>query len=160
MVRASLSALVVVLGAAAPVAAEAQENPPVQVSIAPQPLRTALLEFGLQAGVSIDAAGSERCGSSRGVRGRLSADAALSRLTLGTRCVASRVGPGAWRIVRLAPTAPTAARSLPTPEPLLPTLLDEVVVTAARSDNLLLSRAPYGLSSLDGLTLERAGVTD
>ncbi|RZJ43376.1 MAG: TonB-dependent receptor, partial [Brevundimonas sp.] len=39
-------------------------------------------------------------------------------------------------------------------------LLDEVVVTAARSDNLLLSRAPYGLSSLDGLTLERAGVTD
>lgn len=41
-----------------------------------------------------------------------------------------------------------------------PTLLDEVVVTAARSDHLLLSRAPYGLSSLDGLTLDRAGVTD
>lgn len=33
-------------------------------------------------------------------------------------------------------------------------------MTAARSDHLLLSRAPYGLSSLDGLTLERSGVTD
>lgn len=33
-------------------------------------------------------------------------------------------------------------------------------MTATRSDNLLLSRAPYGLSSLDGLMLDRAGVTD
>ncbi|MGO8609366.1 hypothetical protein ACC848_41115, partial [Rhizobium johnstonii] len=33
-------------------------------------------------------------------------------------------------------------------------------MTASRTDNLLLSRAPYGLSSLDGVTLERAGVSD
>lgn len=141
-------------------AVEAQERSSVDVSIPPQPLRTAVLDFGLQAGVSIDAAGSERCGPSRGVRGRLSVDAALSRLTLGTHCVASRVGSGAWRIVRLVPTTPTAARSFPEPEPSVPTMLDEVVVTAARSDHLLLSRAPYGLSSLDGLTLELSGVTD
>ncbi|WP_271085777.1 TonB-dependent receptor [Brevundimonas sp. NIBR11] len=140
-------------------AAHAQDRP-VEVSIASQPLRTAVLDFGLQAGVTIDAAGSERCGPSRGVHGRLSVDAALSRLTLGTHCTASRVGAGVWRIVRLAPTAPAATRSRPAPEPSVPTLLDEVVVTAARSDRLLLSRAPYGLSSLDGLTLERAGVTD
>ncbi|RZJ98633.1 MAG: TonB-dependent receptor [Brevundimonas sp.] len=160
MVRASLSALAVVLGVSAPVVAEAQDRSSVAVLIAPQPLRSALLDFGLQAGVSIDAAGSERCGPSRGVRGRLSVETALSRLTLGTHCVANRVGPGAWRIVRLSPTAPAAARSFPPPESSVPTQLDEVVVTAARSDHLLLSRAPYGLSSLDGLTLERAGVTD
>jgi iron complex outermembrane recepter protein len=141
-------------------AVEAQDRSSVAVSIAPQPLRTAVLDFGIQAGVTIDAAGSERCGPSRGVRGRLSVEAALSRLTLGTHCVATRAGPGAWRIVRLAPTAPAAARSYPPPESSVPSQLDEVVVTAARSDRLLLSRAPYGLSSLDGLTLERAGVTD
>lgn len=140
--------------------AGAQDRASVAVSISPQPLRTALLDFGIQAGVTIDAAGSERCGPSRGVRGRLPVEAALSRLTLGTHCVANRVGPGAWRIVRLAPIVPAATRSLPPPEPSVPTQLDEVVVTATRSDHLLLSRAPYGLSSLDGLTLERAGVTD
>lgn len=141
-------------------AVEAQDRSLIEVSIPAQPLRTAVLDFGLQAGVTIDAAGSERCGSSRGVRGRLSVDEALSRLTLGTHCVARRVGPGAWQIVRLAPIIPTVARSLPPPELSSPTQLDEVVVTAARSDRLLLSRAPYGLSSLDGLALERAGVTD
>lgn len=158
MVRASLSVLAAVLAAAAPVAAEAQDRSSVDVSVSPQPLRHALLDFGLQAGVTIDAAGSDRCGPSRGVRGRWSVEAALSRLTLGTHCAASRAGPGAWRIVRLAAPAPGA--SAPPPETSLPTQLDEVVVTAARADNLLLSRAPYGLSSLDGLTLDRAGVTD
>ena len=162
MVRASLSALVVVLGVSTPVWAVAQDRSVVDVSIAPQPLRTAVLDFGLQAGVTIDAAGSERCGPSRGVRGRLSVQAALSRLTLGTHCVASRVGADSWRIVRLAPPTPgpTADRANPAPPPSVPIVLDEVVVTAARSDHLLLSRAPYGLSSLDGLTLDRAGVTD
>ncbi len=33
-------------------------------------------------------------------------------------------------------------------------------MTAARSEHLLLSRAPYGLSSVDGVTLDRAGVSD
>ena len=126
----------------------------------PQPLHTAVLAFGLQAGVTIDASGTERCGASRGVRGRLSVDAALSRLTLGTHCIARQVSPRAYRIFRLAPNAPVMDQSGPTAPPSAPTMLDEVVVTAARSDNLLLSRAPYGLSSLDGLALERAGVTE
>lgn len=160
MLRASLSALAVVLAAAAAVEAEAQDRSSVDVSVSSQPLRSALLDFGLQAGVTIDAAGSERCGPSRGVRGRMPVDAALSRLTLGTRCAAHRVGPGAWRIVRLAAPAPVASAPVREPGSSAPTLLDEVVVTAARSDRLLLSRAPYGLSSLDGLTLDRAGVTD
>ncbi|WP_420477655.1 TonB-dependent receptor [Brevundimonas sp. FT23028] len=160
MVRASLSALAAVLTASVPVAAEAQDRSVVDVSVAPQPLRSALLDFGLQAGVTIDAAGSERCGPTRGVRGRMPVESALSRLTLGTHCAARPIGGGAWRIVRLAPPAPVAAPVAPERETTRPTVLDEVVVTAARSDNLLLSRAPYGLSSLDGLTLDRAGVTD
>lgn len=141
-------------------AARAQDHSRVEVSVAPQPLRTALLDFGLQAGVNIDVSGAERCGPSRGVRGRLSLDAALSRLTQGTHCVASRVGVGAWRIVRLASPAPVVTRPVPAAPAAVPTMLDEVVVTAARTDNLLLSRAPYGLSSLDGVMLERAGATD
>lgn len=160
MLRASLSALAFVLAAAAAVEAEAQDRSSIDVSVSPQPLRSALLDFGLQAGVTVDAGGSERCGPSRGVRGRMSVDTALSRLTLGTRCAAHRVGPGAWRIVRLAAPAPVASAPVREPDSLAPTLLDEVVVTAARSDHLLLSRAPYGLSSLDGLTLDRAGATD
>lgn len=159
MVRTSLCALVAACGLATPSVVVAQDRSRVEVAVAPQPLRTAVLDFGLQAGVSIDAAGTERCGPTRGVRGRLSVDAALSRLTLGTHCVASRVGAGAYRIVRLAPSAPVVARAAPAMSS-APTMLDEVVVTAARSDNLLLSRAPYGLSSLDGVMLERAGVTD
>jgi outer membrane receptor protein involved in Fe transport len=138
----------------------AQERSWVDVSVAPQPLRAAALAFGLQAGVTIDVAGSERCGPSRGVRGRLSVDVALSRLTLGTRCAARRVSPGAYRIVRLTPNPPAVAGPVQATAPSAATTLDEVVVTASRSDNLLLSRAPYGLSSLEGLTLERAGVTD
>lgn len=131
-----------------------------EVRVAPQPLRAALLDFGLQAGVSIDVSGSERCGVSRGARGRMSIEAALSRLTLGTTCVASRVGPDAWRIVRAAPLRHAAPASAAVPADPVVTTLDELVVTAARGDPLLLSRAPYGLSSVDGLTLERAGVTD
>lgn len=160
MLRASLSALAVVLAAATALQAEAQDRSSIEVSVPPQPLRSALLDFGLQAGVTIDAAGSERCGPSRGVRGRMSVVAALSRLTLGTHCAAHRVGPGAWRIARLVTPAPVVSARVPELDSSIPTLLDEVVVTAARSDHLLLSRAPYGLSSLDGLTLDRAGVTD
>lgn len=138
----------------------AQGGALVDVSVAPQPLRSALIDFGLQAGITINAGGSDRCGSSRGVRGRLAADRALSRLTVGTHCAVIRVGPGAWRVVRLAAPAPAAARTVAEVGAATPRLLDDVVVTAARSDHLLLSRAPYGLSSLDGLALERAGVTD
>ncbi|RZJ91418.1 MAG: TonB-dependent receptor, partial [Brevundimonas sp.] len=160
MVRAFLSALAAALAAATPMSTRAQDGALVDVSVAPQPLRSALIDFGLQAGITINAGGSDRCGSSRGVRGRLSADRALSRLMLGTHCAAIRVGPGAWRVVRLAAPAPVAARTVTEPEAATPTLLDDVVVTAARSDHTLLSRAPYGLSSLDGLALERASVTD
>lgn len=161
MVRAFLCALVVVCGVATPSIGMAQGRSSLQVSVSPQPLRTAVLDFGLQAGVSIDAAGTERCGPTRGVRGRLSVDAALSRLMLGTHCVATRVGDGAYRVVRVAAAPPAAMRTISAaPAPVTPTTLDEVVVTASRTDNLLLSRAPYGLSSLDGVTLERAGVSD
>ena len=161
MVRAFLCALVVVCGVTTPSISMAQGRSSLQVSVSPQPLRSAVLDFGLQAGVSIDAAGTERCGPTRGVRGRLSVDAALSRLMLGTHCVATRVGDGAYRIVRVAASPPVVARTIAAPPtPVTPTTLDEVVVTASRTDNLLLSRAPYGLSSLDGVTLERAGVSD
>ncbi|MBU3974956.1 MAG: TonB-dependent receptor [Alphaproteobacteria bacterium] len=161
MSRAFLRLLAVACGLAAPCAAQAQAGDAVEVSVRPQPLRTALMEFGLQAGVTIDAGGSERCGTSRGVRGRMSVETALSRLTLGTNCAASRVSAGAYRIIRRTPGRAAPLHSTPAPSaPSTVATLDEVVVTAARADDLLLSRAPYGLSSLDGLTLERAGVTD
>ena len=159
MIRACLSALIVACGLATPTVGSAQDRSWVDVSVPPQPLRSALLDFGLQAGVTIDVAGSERCGPSRGVRGRLPVDAALERLTLGARCAARRVSPGTYRIVRLAPSA-APARTVHAPPPADVTTLSEVVVTASRAENLLLSRAPYGLSSLDGQTLEQAGVSD
>lgn len=130
------------------------------LSVPAQPLRGALIDLGLQAGVSIDVSGSERCGASRGVRGALTASAALSRLTLGTGCVAVPTGPAAWRIVRSAPVRATTVRAPATTAPPSEVTLDEVIVTAARSDNLSLSRAPYGLSSVDGRALEQSGAAD
>lgn len=131
----------------------------VRFAIAPLPLRDALVQAGLQGGVSIDVSGSERCGSSRGVRGQMPLPAALSRLTLGTGCAVTTAGPGAWRVVRRAPARPADTQGLPNTA-LIETAVDEVIVTAARSEDLRLSRAPYGISVLDGLSLERSGVSD
>lgn len=130
-------------------------------AIPPLPLREALLRAGVQGGESIDVTGSERCGSSRGVRGRMSVDAALARLTLGTGCAVTRVGPDAWRVVRQPPRPPMARPQglHPSPEP-RDTPLDEIIVTAAQSDDIQLSRAPYGISAIDGVELERAGLSD
>ncbi len=57
---------------------------------------------------------------------------------LGTHCVATRVGDGAYRIVRVAAAPPAVARTISAPPAsVTPTTLDEVVVTASRTDNLL-----------------------
>lgn len=160
MHRVILCALIAacVLGSPADASAQSRADE-FRFAITSLPLRQALVQAGLQGRASIDVSGSERCGSSRGVRGRMTVQAALSRLTLGTGCAVTSAGPGAWRVVRQPAVRPTVTRG-PQPAPMVETTVDEVIVTAARSEDLRLSRAPYGISAIDGLTLERTGVSD
>lgn len=162
MIRASLIALAAALGCvASPVAA--QDRGLTTIVVRPQPLRDAVIDLGLQLGVSIDAAGAERCGRSRGARGTMTASQAFALVTNGTHCAVVGDVRGSFRIAPVS-SARSSVRTAAAPAPRLPdlpvTLLDEVIVTATRAEAALLSQAPYGLSSLDGDDLERSGVSD
>jgi outer membrane receptor protein involved in Fe transport len=162
LIRASLIVLAAASGWVAP-AAVAQDRGQVAIVVRPQPLRDAVIDLGLQLGVSIDAAGAERCGRSRGARGTMTAAQAFALVTYGTGCAVVGDVRGAFRITRIVTARPatrTVAPSLPRSPDFPPTMLDEVVVTATRSEDVLLSQAPYGLSSLDGRDLEHNGVSD
>lgn len=162
MVRVFLSALIATCMLGTANSSRAQTSPEAErdFSIPALPLREALIRAGVQGGVSINVAGSERCGSSRGVRGQMSVRTALGRLALGSGCSVIAVGPSAWRVVRQTPRPSPSIRRPELAAAQVETPLDEIIVTAPRSDDPRLSRAPYGISALDGLSLDRAGVTD
>lgn len=162
MLRIIVSALIAfgMLGAAERAFAQTGPEAERTFSIPALPLREALLRAGVQGGLSIDVSGSDRCGSSRGVNGRMRIHAALSRLTLGSGCSVVAVGPNAWRVVRQTPRRSLAMQHALAATEDVPTSVDEIIVTAPRSDDPRLSRAPYGISAVDGLELERTGTID
>jgi len=131
------------------------------LAIRPQPRATALLELGRAAGVSLGFAPSAKCVGEAGVSGRMSLDAALSRLLAGSGCMAVR--PDAHTVVVLPrPKARQQVQVLapaPPPPASPPTQVGELVVTADKS-LALLSSSPYGLTAITGRELQRAGITD
>ena len=149
-----LLGLAIGLGALADAAAAREAT--LILSIPEQPREAALMALGRQAGLSLGFAPGARCSGRAGVTGHVSVARALDQLLAGSACVALR--PDARTIVIRARPAAAPAPVSPTPEPAPTDLsLEEVVVTADKSESLL-SAAPYGLTAVSGRELERQGV--
>lgn len=148
--------MVLVLSVIAP-SAMARANQ-MTFSIPVQARETALLALGRQASRSLGFAPGARCDGVAGLNGRMSLDAALSRLLEGSGCVAAR--PDARTIViRHRPSVGQTTKTTPPARASGPARLDEIVVTADKTERLL-SSAPYGLTAVSGQDLERRGVAD
>lgn len=134
----------------------AHADEPRRLVVPAQPMTTAILQLGAQAGVSIDARAAASCGRSRAIRGVHNIETALRLMLQGSGCAFRRIDDRTWVIVarpRPAPVAPSPPTELPPP------MLDEVIVTATRRD-LALADAPYALSALDGAAFDAAARRD
>jgi len=129
-------------------APEAQAAPRRAFSIPAQPLTRALLDFAIQADISIGADAARGCRPmSHGVAGQFTVAEALDQILNGTGCGYRMVDASTIRIVRLpSPTPATIARPRAAP-PAAPAVvqaapagsaLSEIVVTATRRDALIL----------------------
>ncbi len=130
--------------------------------ISAKALPDALIDFAVQAEVSI---GGDlgACGKSApALAGRMGVGEGLERLLAGSRCGFEIIDPTTVRI-RLRPppkpphAAPTPPPPAPIPEQQIP--LREVIVTAARRPAQI-DRAPYSITALGEIQLSRTGATD
>ena len=142
-----------------PAAAKAPER---RFAIPAEPLASALLDFAVQAGMSIDTAAAARCRpNANPVAGRLRPKEALRRLLAGTGCGFRIIDVNAVLIV----AEPAAIRTAPDasilrePASSGPSTLRELVITATRR-TALLDRAPYSISAIDGADIEASGAED
>lgn len=151
-------AAILVLATAPLFCARAVAAEPVHAfNIPRQSLSGALVALATQAEVSISTGAAAQCApQGQPVFGRLTLDAALTRMLSGTGCSYRMLDARAVEIVRLpAPTPPqhAAARAPPSSN------LDELIVVATRrptrADNLA-----YAVSALDGRSLGALGVRD
>lgn len=134
---------------------------PRRVTIPAQPMTSAILQLGVQAGISIGAGPAATCGRSRAVRGAIGAEAALRVMLAGSPCTYRRIDAHSYLIIRRpAPPAPvTRPATPPPPDSSEISPLDDIVVTATKQD-LLLAGAPYALSAVAGETLDAASRPD
>jgi outer membrane receptor protein involved in Fe transport len=144
------------LGAAG---AEAQEAR--RLSIPAQPMTTAVLQLGAQAGVSIGARAAAGCGRSRAVVGTYGVETALRMMLTGSGCTFRRIDRRTYLIVArpAAPPAPPRRPASAPPPPVAISDLADVVVTATRRE-LNLAGAPYALSAVDGAAFDAAARRD
>ncbi|WP_223395502.1 TonB-dependent receptor domain-containing protein [Caulobacter segnis] len=139
---------------AAPRFFASRQSPVVRLQIAAKPVHAALIDFALQAELSLGG-DLEACnGQSPALAGRLSVTVALDRLLAGSGCGYGQPDPHTVIIRRLA-APPRPAKSAPAVAPLG---LGEVVITAQRYPNLP-GRTPYAISVVSGGALEREAVT-
>ncbi|CAN5369962.1 TonB-dependent receptor [soil metagenome] len=129
-----------------------------------QPRSTALLDLALQARLSMGGDVSRCTGSAPALAGRMSIDAALTRVLAGSGCDNVIERDGSITIRRLRPVVPARAAPSPTsaphPEPVTSvSQVSDIVVTASRRPEFP-QRAPSSLSALSGRQLEAAGVED
>lgn len=134
---------------------------PADFRIRRKALDEALLDFAVQADVSLNAAAARQCRrDGNAVQGRMEPEEALRRLLAGTGCRFERVGPRAFRIVRAERVEPRPATPPPPPpQPEQPTVVEEVIVTATRRP-MVASRLPYAVSAVSEERLDREGVAD
>lgn len=119
-----------------------------------EPLTRALLDFAIQANLSIGAGEAAGCRSpSRGVTGQFTVAEALNRILAGTGCSYRMVDAASVRIVRPATATaagrPQPAAAQPAPPPSAGPPMGEVVVTATRRGALTL-RLPDAIRTVTG----------
>ena len=136
----------------------AHAEAPRRLSIPAQPMTTAILQLGSQAGVSIGAGEAAVCGRSRAVRGDYEVETALRLMLAGGGCTFRRIDARTYLIVR-RPPAPPRPVAPPPPPPAATVDLDTIVVTATKRD-IALANAPYSLSAVDGAVFDAASRRD
>jgi iron complex outermembrane receptor protein len=145
-------------GVLALAAADARAEPAHIFRLPPEPVDTALVRFGVQAGVSIGGFPAPGCtGRSHGVIGVFTPSQAL-RALLPAGCGFERVDARAYRVTATRPamTPVPAAASAPPPAPPTTTQLGELIVTAEKRREPLRG-SPFAVSALGGDELERLG---
>lgn len=139
---------------AAPSLLAGRISPVVRLQIAAKPVHAALIDFALQAELSLGG-DLEACrGQAPALAGRFSVKTALDRLLAGSGCGYQQPDSRTVIIQRLAPPVRTV-KAAPVSTPLG---LGEVVITAQRYPNLP-GRTPYAISVVSGGALEREAIT-
>ncbi|WP_454759778.1 TonB-dependent receptor domain-containing protein [Caulobacter segnis] len=139
---------------AAPRLFAGRQSPVVRLQIPAKPVHAALIDFALQAELSLGGDLDACRGQAPALTGRLSVSAALDRLLAGSGCGYRQPDPHTVIIQRLsAPSRP--AKPAPAAAPLG---LGEVVITAQRYPNLP-GRTPYAISVVSGGALAREAAT-
>lgn len=140
---------------AAPRLLAGRASPVVRLQIPASPVRAALIEFALQAELSLGGDLDACRGRAPALTGRLSVPAALDIILADSGCGYRQPDPRTVLIDRLA-AAPT--RAVAPAEAPAPLGLGEVVVTAQRYPNLP-GRTPYAISVVSTDVLERQALT-
>jgi outer membrane receptor protein involved in Fe transport len=149
-------ALMAGLAAGAAHAAPAgKPSPSVHLQIPAKPVHAALIDFALQADLSLGGDLEACVGVAPALYGRMSSQAALDRILAHSRCGYAMPDPRTVLIRKLAPVRPRPASAPPQPSSLA---LGEVVITAQRYPNLP-GRTPYAISVISGSTLARETLT-
>ena len=162
-VRCGPAALLALVWACQPAAVAAE---PVQaaVDVPAGPLSSALVQFAVQAGISINTGNLAGCGPvTRRLQGRFSATEGLNRLLSGTGCTFRMIDRSAAEILPapkaaplfktpLAPTVPTVSEARPTP-------VEELLVAANRRSERADSVADP-ISDIDASRLAAQGLHD
>lgn len=140
---------------AAPRLFAGRDSPVVRVQIPAKPVRAALIEFALQAELSLGGDLDACRGRAPALAGRLTVSAALNAILAGSGCGYRQPDPRTVIIQRLgaAPARPVGTARAPAPIG-----LGEVVVTAQRYPNLP-GRTPYAISVVSPDALEREALT-
>lgn len=130
----------------------------VRLEIARKPVRSALIDFALQADVSLGGDLDACHGESAPLSGRMSVEAALSHILAASSCGYS-LPDRRTVLIRARPTVAPPANLPPARPPTPPrktpvTPLGEIVVTAPRYPNLP-GRTPYAISAIAGERLSR-----
>ncbi|HWA60434.1 MAG TPA: TonB-dependent receptor [Caulobacteraceae bacterium] len=167
--RASSWAVLLAAGLTPAVACAAGRLP---FDVPAQPLTQALVEFAVQANVSISVDQAVQCRrTANAVVGAYGVEQGLTRLLAGTGCGFTRLDASTYRVRRVAP-APTpaprpAARPVGPPvaappkalPPLEPANISELVVTATRR-KALVERLPDAVSSVSGAEIANGRAAD
>ena len=126
------------------------------------PLNSALLDFALQARISISTGPAAQCRpTTNRLSGAFRLQEGLARMLAGTGCGFRMAGDGAVIVFKIQARPAEVLRSAPPAAGRSPATYpgQDLVVTAARR-SALLNRAPYSISALTGADLISGGAED
>jgi outer membrane receptor protein involved in Fe transport len=134
-------------------------QPRLNFDIPSKPLKPALVDFAVQAGVSISIQAAAGCAAtSQPLRGRFSLQDGLTKMLAHTGCGFRMIDAGALEIFRLPPVKPMFRRAArPEYEP--SAKLDALVVVATRRPTPA-DRLAYAVSAVEGSAIAGQGLRD